>query len=127
MTQQKPIKLKAENPQIDFLLKDLYFVRTFNANKQNPYSYAIVEICSKTKVYDVITNEIYYPIKKFSISAFKKYGEKLAYNVMPLTKALSIANVTKADPLLTKEDVISLKNKLGNNLKTHQPGSELGR
>ena len=116
-----------EKRHVDFLLKDLYFARTVDTNDQNPYSFAIVEFGTKTKVYDVLTHETYLPIKKVNESAVKKAGGKFAYNIIPLTKALIIAEVTKADPLLTKNDVVLFRSAIAKHLQKNHPNTELGR
>lgn len=101
-----------ERRQIDFLLKELYFVKTF----KEPYDFAIVAFGTKTKVYDVITHDVFYPVKKVDAKTLKKYNGKVAYDIVPLTNALIKANITKADPLLTKEDVIFLRSELARNI-----------
>lgn len=101
-----------ERRQIDFLLKDLYFARTF----REPYDFAIVAFGTKTKVYDVITHDVFYPVKKVDARALRKYHGEVAYDLVPLTKVLVKANITEADPLLTKEDVAFLRSELARNI-----------
>lgn len=102
-------QFKEEKKQIDFLLKDLYFARTTGTY---PYNCAIVEFSSKTKVYNVLTNETYMPIKKASANILEKSGDKFAYDIVPLAQALISAKITKADALLTKQDVEFLRSEL---------------
>ena len=125
--EEQPVELIAEKKQIDFLLKDLYFARTIDCDEQNPYSFAIVEFGTKTKVYDVLTNEVFMPVKNVNVSAIKDADGKLAYNIIPLTKALIKAGVKEADPLLTKEDVEFLRSEIAKHLKENHPNTDLGR
>lgn len=122
--EQQPIVLKEEKRQIDFLLKDLYFARTCGSH---PNNFAIVEFGTKTKVYDVLTHETYMPIKHVVAKEIRKTSGKFAYDIVPLAKALIAANITKADVLLTKQDVIFLRSELAKYLKANQADFELGK
>lgn len=98
--------------QIDFLLKDLYFAKTFHA----PYDFAIVEFGTKTKVYDVLTHDVFCPVKKVDAKTIRNCKGEIAYDIVPLTQILVKANITKADPLLTKEDVEFLRSEIARNI-----------
>ena len=124
---------KEERKQIDFLLKDLYFVRIDSAKDlanntvaNNQYkNFAIVEFGTPTRVYDVVTHEAYPILPKSFTKTLQQLGDqKCAYWSEPLSRVLVRAGITKCNPLLTKEDVIFLRSELTKYLKANSSSTD---